>query len=133
PPGDPIAPAPRADPAEHLLIDERRRLVHAALGSLPVQQRAAVVLVDMEGYSVAEAARILDCAEGTVKSRCSRARARLAPLLADLLDAGGDGGPAAEPAQTDGNRVSGPHVGSMTRRGPPPARAGLAPPAPTVD
>ena len=38
----------------------------------------------MEGYSVDETARILDCAPGTVKSRCSRGRARLLPLLVDL-------------------------------------------------
>ncbi len=39
----------------------------------------------MEGYPVAEAAAILDCAVGTVKSRCSRGRARLAEVLAPLL------------------------------------------------
>ena len=55
-----------------------------ALATLPADQRAALVLVDMEGYSVAEAAAILDCAEGTIKSRCSRGRARLAPLLGAL-------------------------------------------------
>ena len=36
---------------------------------------------------MAEAAAILDCAEGTVKSRCSRGRARLAPLLGALRPA----------------------------------------------
>ena len=46
-----------------------------ALGTLPADQRAALVLVDMEGYSVADAAEMLGCAEGTVKSRCSRAGA----------------------------------------------------------
>lgn len=56
--------------------------VLAALQELPEDQRAAVVLVDMEGYSVAEVATILDCAPGTVKSRCSRGRERLVPLLA---------------------------------------------------
>jgi RNA polymerase sigma-70 factor (ECF subfamily) len=40
--------------------------------------------VDMEGYSVDEAAEILGCAPGTIKSRCSRGRARLAPLLAHV-------------------------------------------------
>jgi RNA polymerase sigma-70 factor (ECF subfamily) len=49
-----------------------------------VDVTAAPVLVDMQGYSVAEAAAILRCAPGTVKSRCARGRARLAPLLADL-------------------------------------------------
>jgi RNA polymerase sigma-70 factor (ECF subfamily) len=38
----------------------------------------------MQGYSVEEAASILRCAPGTVKSRCSRGRAKLVPLLADL-------------------------------------------------
>jgi RNA polymerase sigma-70 factor (ECF subfamily) len=56
----------------------------AALARLPVEQRAAVVLVDISGYPVSEAAAILGVPEGTVKSRCARARARLAPLLASL-------------------------------------------------
>lgn len=66
------------DPAE---VGERRADVMAALSSLPEEQRAALVLVDMEGYAVDEAAAILGCAPGTVKSRCSRGRARLVPLL----------------------------------------------------
>ena len=52
--------------------------------TLPAEQRAALVLVDMEGYPVAEAAEMLDCAAGTVKSRCSRGRARLAGCSASL-------------------------------------------------
>ena len=56
-------------------------VVHRALLRLPPAQRAAVVAVDMLGYSVAEAARLFDVAEGTVKSRRARARARLAVLL----------------------------------------------------
>ncbi|OBA81831.1 RNA polymerase sigma factor SigM [Mycobacterium sp. 1164966.3] len=59
-------------------------LVHRALMRLPVEQRAAVVAVDMEGYSIADTARLLGIAEGTVKSRCARARARLADLLGYL-------------------------------------------------
>jgi RNA polymerase sigma-70 factor (ECF subfamily) len=60
---------------------ERRADVMSALATLNDDQRAALVLVDMEGYSVEEAAGILGCAPGTVKSRCSRGRARLVPLL----------------------------------------------------
>ena len=95
---------------------EERRAVLAALASLPAEQRAAVVLVDMEGYPVAEAARILDCPVGTVKSRCSRARARLAVVLAPLLldaEAGEEAHPAA------GNPVAGTHVGPSDARAPP--------------
>jgi RNA polymerase sigma-70 factor (ECF subfamily) len=58
--------------------------VTAALGTLPPDQRAALVLVDMLGYPVADAAQVLGISEGTVKSRCSRGRARLLPRLAHL-------------------------------------------------
>jgi RNA polymerase sigma-70 factor (ECF subfamily) len=73
-----LAVEPADDPAE---VSERRTDVMAALAQLPDEQRAALVLVDMEGYSVDDAAAILGCAPGTVKSRCSRGRARLVPLL----------------------------------------------------
>lgn len=76
------------DPAELAVRSERRRAVLAALASLPAEQRAALVLVDMEGYSVAEAAAILDCPAGTVKSRCSRGRTRLAAQLGLLAPPG---------------------------------------------
>lgn len=56
-------------------------VVERALQQLPVEQRAAVVAVDMQGYSVAETARLLGIAEGTVKSRCARARTKLARSL----------------------------------------------------
>jgi RNA polymerase sigma-70 factor, ECF subfamily len=69
------------DPVE---VKEQRDVVAAALGTLNPDQRAALVLVDMEGYSVEEAAQILGCAPGTVKSRCARGRARLLPLLIHL-------------------------------------------------
>jgi len=62
-------------------------MVRQALMRLPAEQRAAVLAVDMHGYSVADAARLLNIAEGTVKSRCARARARLATLLACLSPA----------------------------------------------
>ncbi|WP_370250133.1 RNA polymerase sigma factor SigM [Nocardioides sp.] len=104
------------DPAEAGERAERRAQVLAALRTLPEDQRAALVLVDMEGYSVAEAAAILDCAVGTVKSRCSRGRARLAPLLAALLVT--DATPDAAPA---GNRPHGTDVPSSGPSRAPPA------------
>lgn len=68
----------RSDPAAAV---DTAVVVHRALMRLPVEQRAAIVAVDMQGYSVADTARLLGVAEGTVKSRCSRARARLAVAL----------------------------------------------------
>jgi DNA-directed RNA polymerase specialized sigma24 family protein len=56
------------DPVE---IKEQRSLVAGALDTLNADQRAALVLVDMEGYSVEDAAQILGCAPGTVKSLCA--------------------------------------------------------------
>ena len=73
------------DPLE---IKDRESVVAAALAELNSDQRAALVLVDMQGHAVEEAAQILVCAPGTVKSRCARGRARLVPLLADLERAG---------------------------------------------
>ena len=66
-------------------------VVERALLGLPVEQRAAVVAVDMQGYTVAETALMLGVAEGTVKSRCSRARTKLAGAL-DGLAAGATAG-----------------------------------------
>jgi len=108
-----LATSTPVDPAEAVAADERRRLVLGALARLPADQRAALVLVDMEGYPVAEAAAVLDCAVGTVKSRCSRGRARLARLLG-VLDPGG--GPDHGPV---GNPGPGPVVPSPDPRGPP--------------
>jgi len=67
--------------------------VLAALRRLPMDQAAAVVIVDVEGFSVREAAEILGAPEGTVKSRCARARARLAELLSELAPAAGNPAP----------------------------------------
>lgn len=66
------------DPAE---VRERQVDVLNALKQINPDQRSALVLVDMEGYSIEEAAAILNCAPGTVKSRCARGRAKLLPLL----------------------------------------------------
>lgn len=60
--------------------------VEKALQRLPFEQRAALILVDMQGYSVEDSARILGCAPGTIKSRCARGRAKLLPMLGHLRD-----------------------------------------------
>ena len=102
------------DPADLSVAADRRRRVLDALDTLPPAQRAALVLVDMEGYPVQEVADMLGCAEGTVKSRCFRGRARLAELLGDLDPT------ATEP--DEGNQADGRPVRTPDQpRGPPPA------------
>ncbi|WP_228813147.1 RNA polymerase sigma factor SigM [Nocardia flavorosea] len=59
-------------------------VLERALFALPPDQRAAVVAVDVEGYSVADAADLLGVPVGTIKSRCARARQRLKAELDSL-------------------------------------------------
>jgi RNA polymerase sigma-70 factor, ECF subfamily len=77
-PGEPANPRD-AHADRELAMD-----IEDALGTLPEEQRTAIVLVDVEGYPVADAAVALGVAEGTVKSRCARGRAKLAILLGHL-------------------------------------------------
>ena len=107
----PVDPLPATGPAAKDAFSalEVSLDVTAALSTLPVDQRAALILVDMYGWSVEETARVLDCAPGTVKSRCARGRARLLPLL--RADAERGNRPPAEhvttPEQSD-------HSGEVT-------------------
>ena len=55
--------------------------IQAAIGKLPPDQRATLVLSDIEGLDYQEIADATGVALGTVKSRLSRARARLRDLL----------------------------------------------------
>jgi len=82
----------RPDPASPVIDHDTHLVVREALARLPEEQRAALILVDVQGYPVAEVAVILGVAEGTVKSRCSRGRARLAVMLSDLRDRGNPAG-----------------------------------------
>ena len=90
--GDPdelAVPEPRGDTvgggqANRADAVDTRLDVDTALRALPPPQRAALVLVDMLGYPVADAAAILGVSEGTVKSRCARGRARLLPYVSHL-------------------------------------------------
>lgn len=62
--------------ADHLLLA-------AAIDALPVDQRAALLLVDGQGFSYDDAAVVLDVAPGTVASRLSRARAAVRARLTE--------------------------------------------------
>ncbi len=84
--------------------------VMAALRMLPPGQQAALVLVDMLGYSVADAAQILSVSEGTIKSRCARGRARLLPRLGHLRRQAAQQGPRSAGDGAAGNRSVTGHV-----------------------
>jgi RNA polymerase sigma-70 factor (ECF subfamily) len=90
----PTVPLPEHDSAHPIEPTDplgRRELaweIDRALRTLPNDQRAALVLVDVEGYSVDETAELLGIPTGTVKSRCARGRAKLVPLLEHLRNRG---------------------------------------------
>jgi RNA polymerase sigma-70 factor (ECF subfamily) len=67
---------------------EMSLVIDRALFTLPEDQRAALVAVELEGRSVAETAALLGVAEGTIKSRCARGRQRLQERLEFLRDPG---------------------------------------------
>ncbi len=83
---------------DHHASVEARLDVREALATLPEGQRMALVLVDMHGLPVAEAAEVLGVAEGTVKSRCFRGREALAAVLrpGGEQDPGAVAGPAGD-------------------------------------
>ncbi|MCQ9182848.1 RNA polymerase sigma factor SigM [Streptomyces sp. IBSBF 2953] len=110
------------DPHEAASAPAERNDVHRqlleALGTLPPDQRAALVLVDMQGYPVAEAARVLDVPTGTVKSRCARGRARLLPLLTHLRPEGSGDGRESGPGRNRAQGTSVPPAADLRDVGP---------------
>jgi RNA polymerase sigma-70 factor, ECF subfamily len=62
---------------EAVALDEQRRMVQAALLTLPPREREAIVLRDIEGLDTEEVARILGSSAGTVRSQVSAARVKI--------------------------------------------------------
>jgi len=78
------------EPVEGAAEDERRSLLHRALGRLSARDRAILTLRHLEERPVAEVAEILDIPEGTVKSRVHYALRRLRVLLEERLGRPGE-------------------------------------------
>jgi len=57
--------------------NEQRRMIYAALATLPERERTAVVLRDLEGLTTSEVARIMGRSEVTVRSQISNARVKI--------------------------------------------------------
>jgi RNA polymerase sigma-70 factor (ECF subfamily) len=70
-------------PDEYVQRQQLNRAIQSSIESLPVEQRAVVVLSDVQGLSYQEIAEVLDLSLGTVKSRLSRARAKLRDYLVE--------------------------------------------------
>jgi RNA polymerase sigma-70 factor (ECF subfamily) len=83
----------RAEPAEAVTVDPRgsldaRRWVKRALGALSADERSLVVLFELEQYTTAEIAQVWNLPEGTIRSRLSRARAKMRKAIESHLPAG---------------------------------------------
>jgi RNA polymerase sigma-70 factor, ECF subfamily len=69
------------NPEERLLSQELQELIQRGLQELPLDQRVAIILCDVEGLSYEEIAESTQSALGTVRSRIARGRARLRAYL----------------------------------------------------
>ena len=83
----PVSVIADADPLADLTRNEMVETVRAAVLALPAHYREVVVLCDLHEMSYQEAASVIGCAVGTVRSRLHRARA----LLVEKLRATNDG------------------------------------------
>lgn len=80
------------------------------LDCLSPELRAAVVAVDIDGMSVAEAAELLGVPTGTIKSRCARGRTKLALAAGHLRPRqAGDDVPGTPGERSAGSRTTDPH------------------------
>lgn len=73
------------DPEQEYQKSEVRERIREALETLSPEQRAVVVLFDLEGFSHREIARIMNCPEGTVMSRLHYGRLKLREQLERML------------------------------------------------
>jgi len=78
---DPGADPGKTDPAQGVLLEERRREIAAALQELRREQRVLLVMREVEGMEVRDMAQALGIPAGTVKSRLHRSRSALAEIL----------------------------------------------------
>lgn len=78
---DPLIPDPTPTPEQHLQTSELQRAIQQCIDALNPDQRLVLVMSDIEGYPYQEIADQLNTQLGTVKSRLSRARARVRQCL----------------------------------------------------
>ena len=74
-------PSGEESPEDYAVREELNRAIQSALLSLPEERRLTAILIDIQGYSYEDAARITNVNVGTVKSRLARARAGIRDRL----------------------------------------------------
>ncbi|MCH8107614.1 MAG: sigma-70 family RNA polymerase sigma factor [Chloroflexi bacterium] len=74
-------PSREESPEDYAERRELNRTIQGGLDSLPQDQRMSLLLVDVQGMSYEEAALVMGCSLGTVKSRISRGRRGLRDIL----------------------------------------------------
>jgi RNA polymerase sigma-70 factor (ECF subfamily) len=81
-----VKPHPGVDPESRAIEAVEREDLYRAIRELPEEQRVAITLVDLSGFSTYEAAEAMDTPRGTVLSRLHRGRRALARLLGDRIE-----------------------------------------------
>lgn len=76
-----------SDALAHLLARERSEALLAALATLAAEHREVVALIEFEEFSYADAAAIIGCPIGTVRSRLNRAKEALRQRIVELFPA----------------------------------------------
>jgi len=98
---EPVLTSPAEGPEAHAVRRELREALQEAIQLLPEEQRVILVLSDVQELSYEEIAEITRTNLGTVKSRLSRARAR----LREILQANGELLPQAYRQEVDAERT----------------------------
>ncbi len=88
----------KSDPLGNLTRQEKIDALHRAVATLPLRYREVVVLCELQELSYADAAQVIGCPEGTIRSRLHRARVF---LLEKLREKSGEAAraPRIEPAR----------------------------------
>jgi len=77
----PLLTDKREGPEDHALREELGSVIQSCINMLPADQRVTLVLADVQGLNYQEVADAMGISIGTVKSRLSRARAKLRDIL----------------------------------------------------
>ncbi|MGH9183347.1 MAG: sigma factor-like helix-turn-helix DNA-binding protein [Acidimicrobiales bacterium] len=119
-------PADGSEPGTRIAVQDA---VRAALGALPVQQRAAVILIDGEGFDYNGAAQVLGVPRGTVASRVAGPGEPFAPTWRPCRGRSGEQPPRPHRRRCAGAGADPPGAPPVLGR-PRPSPPGRGPPSP---